>query len=722
MVYVVSLLIAAIGANIGGRASATVGPHRAGAQAAVAHHTRFVYVANRQSNTVSEYRVDRVRGITRIGAITAGSGPTIIRTDPMGPYAYVLDRGQHGEGNPIICEYRIDSRGRLGKIGQIAEPRVSNIAIGPKGRRLYAADDTGTVHEYAIGPHGILRRATTAKVAPAISQIGIAAAGRYLIGVNSADTQDPDARTSTIYEYKIAHDGALTSIGAYATGASPLIAMDPARSYFYVANAYWKANKIYEDISEYAVGHAGALRSIGTVSVTNSIMSIAVSKNGKYLSVTSLGMLNGTIAQYAIRRDGRLKKTACGPMRVASAIAVGSNEHVYVTTQGYNTLSEYVGRPDGRMAAFGTVTVRNWSWDSPGALTFDPADRYAYLVHTVSLPEPAVWGSSISEYAVGPHGLLTKLPATVSTPSPNPIHMAIGGRYAYQLDETGRDQWILEYRVGPHGHLVPIARLPTAASVNSLAIDPAAPYLYVAGDSVKEYAIGPHGHLQSIGSLHLPRPSLPGLPIVVIGPAGRHLYVVWSGTIRKYDIGTRGRLAQRGTIVMTSKEGSNDFVIDPGGRYAYGVELTYWSVHHSRGHVVVYAIQRDGHFEKIERSATLRFVAWPRIDPQGRFLYLSSGGGRNRIAAYRIPPDGRPVFIGKGFPGIYSVHNMTMSPTGKYLYVADQVSTMDKSTLTTKGYAVYSVASIEPDGKLSVLGVRATGAGHGRSSVATTPY
>lgn len=725
-IYAASLLIAALGALIAGSASAAIGPETAGAQAATARHTRFIYVANRKNETVSEYRVDPIRGITSIGAIATGANPTVIRTDPTGPYAYVLERGQHGKGKPVISEFRIGARGRLHKIGKIANSQALDIAIGPEGRRLYAADNAGAIYEYAISPHGILNQTRTIKVAPGIREIGIAAAGRYFIGLKPPPPRHPNAHTSAIYEYKIAHDGTLSAIGTYLSGENPRVAMDPAGSYFYVANVQWHDHKAQDEISEYAIRPTGALISIGTVPLTNGIMSIAVSRNGKYLSVASVDMPDGAISQYTIQRNGRLKRMAHGPTHLANAIAVGSNGDVYATIQNHNTLSEYVRHPDGKIVAFGTISARLPNWILTRGLTFDSTGRYAYLVHVLTKRKRPFYAFSIFEYTVGPHGLLTKLPGAVSTPSPSPIHAAAGGRYAYQIGyhvgQIGGDHWIIEYRVGPQGHLVSIGSVPTTANVNNLSVDPVAPYLYADGNSVEEYAIGPRGHLQKIGSLSRAHSFL------VIGPAGRHLYARLfnlqrpSGKIQKYDIGAQGLLARPTTKVMTTKEDFNSFVIDPTGRYAYGVDITHWSLHGSKGQVVVYAVKHNGDLREIERSATLRFVKWPRIDPQGRFLYLASNGGHNRIAAYRIPPDGRPVFIGKGFPGIYAVDNMTMGPTGKYLYVAGQVSTMDASTLIVKAYSVYSVASIGPNGRLSVMGACAAGAGHGPSSVATTHY
>ena len=54
---------------------------------------RFVYVANFDSKTVSEYRIGPHGGLSPIGTIKAGSGPYRICTDPAGPYVYVLNRG-----------------------------------------------------------------------------------------------------------------------------------------------------------------------------------------------------------------------------------------------------------------------------------------------------------------------------------------------------------------------------------------------------------------------------------------------------------------------------------------------------------------------------------------------------------------------------------------------------------------------------------------------------
>ena len=178
--------------------------------------------------------------------------------------------------------------------------------------------------------------------------------------------------------------------------------------------------------------------------------------------------------------------------------------------------------------------------------------------------------------------------------------------------------------------------------------------------------------------------------------------------------------------MIHTKSRINDFVIDPAGSYAYSAEITHCSEDglHCKGYVVEYAVKHNGSLQKIGRTASIRDFGGLAIDPKDRFIYLSSNEGHNRVAAYRIKHDGRPLLIAKGFPGIYSVNNMAMDPAGKHLYLSDDISILDMYPPNSQWEktSVYTSATIQPNGMISVMGVCAIGAGHGPSSAATTPY
>src|SRR5258708_9585435 len=98
-------------------------------------------------------------------AVAAGPNPHSLAADPTGKYVYVANKA----GNSV-SQYAIGTDGSLASIAAdvAAGTGPQSIAADPSGRYVYAANITsGDLSQYAIGPNRTLTPLATAAAAPA---------------------------------------------------------------------------------------------------------------------------------------------------------------------------------------------------------------------------------------------------------------------------------------------------------------------------------------------------------------------------------------------------------------------------------------------------------------------------------------------------------------------------------------------------------------------------
>ena len=673
--------------------------HLGRSQYAMAHvlassSPQFVYVANSNSRFVSEYRTGRGGALIPIGTVATQGMADVVRVDPVGPYAYVLN-DRHGlSAYPQIAEYTLGAHGRLHAIGTVAiDTDCRDIVIGPKGKRVYGADDNGGLLEYAIGSHGALHQTETMRDEQGISVIAINATGRYLFGVNN---NDPMARTHAIYEYAIGRHGALTALGSYAAGSRSYVVADPTGPYLYVASIVWRNRRYGWEISEYQVERGGGLRVIGAVPGVGQCMT--VNNTGKYVYACG----HRDIRKYAIGLHGKLKeigKPQPGP-EDATAIVAGRDGHVYVANGGVGTVSVYQTGRQGGLDAVGALAVNG----ADANLVPDSArGRFAYVVQHSGLP-PTIT-SRILTYTVGSQGQFRRRGAAIASASPYPLAVSSNGQYAFQVSKS--ETRILEYAVGSQGRITPMGAttIPTYAISHVIVVDPAGPYFFVHDESgVTEYALGSGGRLTRIGGIPKRYPS----EMLAVGPRGRHLYITVMTVIYEYDIGPGGVLTKRG-VVRAIAGRIIDLAFGTPGRYAY--TLSFYDTGHNRDPfkyiVTAYAITPKVGLVSVGQTNISGLVNAMVTDPSGPYLYITKVGGY--IAEYTMAADGRLKFGGSVRRSLYDPRYICFDVQRKVLYTAQWESLGVDGTGAER--TVYFMYGIRPHGRLVMVGAVKTGRG-----------
>ncbi len=167
---------------------------------AIAPSGKFGYVANKSSNTVSAFSVNRATGaVTNIGDVASGKQPVAVTVDEAGHFAYVANGGDQ-----TVSAYRIDaSTGLLTPVSQVrAQMEPSAVAV----------------------VSGLSAASTTP---------------RFIYAPNA------DANAITAYSIN-ATDGSLTPMGDMASGSKPgIMALDPYGRWAYVAHQSTRTISVY---------------------------------------------------------------------------------------------------------------------------------------------------------------------------------------------------------------------------------------------------------------------------------------------------------------------------------------------------------------------------------------------------------------------------------------------------------------------------------------------
>jgi YVTN family beta-propeller protein len=257
---------------------------------------------------------------------------------------------------------------------------------------------------------------------------------------------------------------------------------------------------------------------------------------------------------------------------------------------------------------------------------------------------------------------------------------------------------------------------PGAVDPQSIAVDPAGKFLYVAtlgcgggvGGYVSMYTIDPTtGALASVG------PPVPtygyGADSVTVDPLGKFAYVTNSGNVFNYDNeadgilamytidATTGALTSTGTIIGNCPGLClpSSMVVDPSGKFAYvangGGGVPY--------NIAMYTISATtGALTSIGTIATGTDPLSVAVDPAGKFAYVTSSDS-NDVSMYTInATTGALTSVGTIAAGTGPV-SVAVDPLSKFTYVTNSSS---------NDLSVYTINSTT--GALTSVGTVATGA------------
>jgi len=243
-----------------------------------------------------------------------------------------------------------------------------------------------------------------------------------------------------------------------------------------------------------AVAGDGSLAPVGLGLETPSVVSVAVSPDGRFAYTTTrdfLGEAAVGIVGYSLGGDGALSGLAGSPFGagVHYDVAITPDSRFLFATTGLGVARYAIGS-DGSLAAVGPPVA------VPGAyrLTVDPESRYLY----VGLDNGS--GSGVQPLTIGADGSLVPVgvPALTGDVAPSFPSVSPDGGHVYMPD-TNVDG-IVTARVGPDGALAVIGTTPVE-DPESLAPTPDGRYMYIdTGGAIEVAAIGADGVPSLLGS------------------------------------------------------------------------------------------------------------------------------------------------------------------------------------------------------------------------------
>ena len=287
---------------------------------------------------------------------------------------------------------------------------------------------------------------------------------------------------------------------------------------------------------------------------------------------------------------------------------------------------------------------------------------------------------ALSSYKIEPDGELT-LTATLAGASeperytgPPTLALAVqpGGRFAISWDQTRGDMKC--YSVDPNdGRLAtnPAACAPPAVAGGGLTTSAAGRLSYV---GPHPYAIDrASGKVVAVDS----KLGFSGAWDLVLARSRKFAYLMYdkANFITSYRIHAGGAMRLvSGMKGVPTEVSPSDFVLDPGGYFAYAV---------SRADIIsAYFIDpHNGALRVNPKTPTIRTRSGAIsavIDGSGRFLYCTNSDDET-ISQYRIESDGSLSFAGAtSAPGV-GEESMVTDPAGKFIYI--QVGTPEKASL-----------------------------------------
>jgi len=223
---------------------------------------------------------------------------------------------------------------------------------------------------------------------------------------------------------------------------------------------------------------------------------------------------------------------------------------------------------------------------------------------------------------------------------------------------------------------------------------------------------------------------------IAVAPSGQFAYVAEGcgdgifGYVSMYTIdATTGALASIGPPIITNDEGARSVAVSPDGRFAYAAN---WGEGDTQGSISAYTINLTTGALTFTASAWAPCEAPPSpgscapwsmtVHPSGKFAYVANEGGfaPTSVSTYAVDPaTGTLRLIGLVAVGSRAIY-LAMHPSGKFAYVAESngnVSTYVINTTTGVLTSVGTVATgstppsiaIHPSGKFAYVAVIGNG-------------
>jgi len=337
--------------------------------------TRFVYVANDGSNSISTYTIDATTGaLTAVATLSVSAGtPHFLAVNPQRGYLYMTNGGSND-----VSVYAVDAAsGALTAVNGSPFPTGSNpssVTIHPSGALVYVTNQTdGTISAYSQDP------ASGALIAVAGSP--------FTMGSNPVSVAIPDW-TNPLFDVYLYACGGSNNISAFT-------------------------------INENGTTLTGALAAMSgsPFPAGSSPVSMVVDPVGKFIYVASQG--DGTVSAYAgDPAKGSLTPIAGSPFaagRGPSAVVDTFGGFAYVANKTDSSISAYQISAGVLRATVGSPFMAG---TAPSSLTVDNLGKFLYAVNSGS--------NNISAYAIDPAtGALTPVTGSPFASGSGPASIAV---------------------------------------------------------------------------------------------------------------------------------------------------------------------------------------------------------------------------------------------------------------------------------------------------------
>ncbi|MFZ6654757.1 hypothetical protein [Undibacterium sp. TJN19] len=355
--------------------------------------------------------------------------------------AYVSD----GLGNSTVSNYMV-----------INKPTTTYV-FDLRLNTLNLTTNTTEFSEDAVGSLMTIKSLLTGDISN-IFDAAISPSGQYLyVASNSLEMYK-----GNVWQYAIAPDGSLTSIGATAFGGStsnpdqyPVrIILDPTGKFAYTLNQ----NNLPRYIAQFSVGADGKLTPLSTARVAASVTDLIIDPTGKYAyGMTNLGTGVPALYQFTIGADGSLNPMATPIASGIAGVGFFADFKATIDPSGKYLIfgaSEFSIGSDGQLTAMAAPFNDN---NATNHVVFDNSGKYVY--RTTS------FGTGISAYAFNANGSVTPLsvPIVSSGVAFDNITIDPTGKYLYASSNSGAT--ILEYAIGTDGVLSPLANSSISANL-----------------------------------------------------------------------------------------------------------------------------------------------------------------------------------------------------------------------------------------------------------------
>jgi 6-phosphogluconolactonase (cycloisomerase 2 family) len=592
----------------------------------------FLYAMNESDASIIAYTINANNGaLTQVSSMATGSSPRAFSIDASGHFAYVAASGS-GE----LFTFAIDQT--AGALSEVANSRVAigtsfgGMALERNGRFVYSFDSAaGTISAFAINANTGVPAAITGSPFTAgtnIALLDVHPNGRFIYAKRGPQTQ---VQANGVAVFSIDETtGALSEIAGspFDASANPLaITFDPTGTRMYAGHLLVQGTPEF-NVRAYSVNpNTGALTVIDGSPFASPAFpsSLDVDSTGTYLYVANI-QSNQLTAYRIDNGDGSLAQLSSSPSNVGASPTVVTTEEDS-TPLSLSSKFVYVTDPAGSVRSFsiaadGTLSagpVPSVAANAPLGITLDPQGRFAYVADTAA--------SAVRIYSVNAStGTLTEIDNSPVGTGGAPHYVAIepSGRYAY-------------------------VSVPGTMSIVKFAVDAntgrlSAPVTKTATDDVQDLVITPNGRW---------------LMATSVGGS-----TVYSYTINANDgeLGTEVALDLGATVAITS------IALDLSGRFAYITNTT-----NGDGELRQFQINaQTGALSPVGFPFGYDAIGVPKgiaVDPKGSFMYSADSSG-NGVSMFSInSTTGAPTYRGSTPAGTNPIA-ITTDYSGDFVRVA----------------------------------------------------